>query len=75
VEDILLRLREAHQIAVERAWISLTSVDAEGNNDRIRQLGGARLQVQIPGVGTTTLRIMVEAEQETTSQDASATQG
>ncbi|KAI9595964.1 hypothetical protein BDF19DRAFT_439191 [Syncephalis fuscata] len=74
IDDVLLRLREAHQIAVERAWVSLASTDVDsGSNDRIRQLGGARFAIQIPGVGTTTLRVMVEAEQEAGETETNAT--
>ncbi|RKP28090.1 hypothetical protein SYNPS1DRAFT_26304 [Syncephalis pseudoplumigaleata] len=69
VDDVLLRLREAHQLVVERSWIQLATTHAEGSDggsssqDRVRQLGGARFQVQIPGVGTSMLRVMVAPEE------------
>ncbi|KAI8049016.1 hypothetical protein BDF22DRAFT_700712 [Syncephalis plumigaleata] len=72
VDDVLLRLREMHQLVVERSWIQLVSSSADdhgSSSDRIRQLGGARFQVNIPGVGTSTLRVMVTPE-ETTETEA-----
>jgi ribosomal protein L9 len=64
IDDILLRLRETHQLVVERTWASLES---EHDTDRLRHLGKAHLHVQIPDIGEAKIIVEVVPDTPTSS--------